>query len=195
MSQKSYSEFMKTIRSEFSTICNDNFTREYATILKKTAEQFSVLAGNNYSLTPAIPKIIQGRKYEIYFAYIITQDRKILRPYFKVAADYATGEIVEFQNSIYSDFVDNEKYSRDKKFNAEVPMAKTAREQMILLKNLQSKYEKVRVFAFQEELSNNEKIFLKDYVKAIEETIPNELLNFCIENEPFFFDWIKSRNI
>ena len=31
--------------------------------------------------------------------------------------------------------------------------------------------------------------------KAIEETIPNELINFCIETEPFFFDWIKSKTV
>lgn len=195
MSQKNYSEVMNIIKSEFSTISNDTFTKDYSAILEKTVTQFSVLAGNNYSFTPAIPKIIQGRKYEIYFAYLITQDRKILRPHFKVAADYTTGEIVEFQNSIYSDFVDSEKYPREKKFNAKVPVAKTAREQMILLKNLQSKYEKVRVFAFKEELSSEEKNFLKDYVKAIEETIPNELINFCIETEPFFFDWIKSKTV
>lgn len=191
MTRKNYSEVMKNSQAQFTAMANGNFSQEYAKVLNKTAAQFSALAGNNYSFTPAIPTMIQGRKYEIYFAYRITPDRKILRPYLKLATDYMTGNIMEFKNAAYSDFADNEKYPRDKKFNADVPVAKTAREQMALLKNLQATYEKVRVFAFNEELSNEEQNILAEYIKALKDTVPSDLLDFCVKTEPKFFEWLR----
>lgn len=191
MTRKNYSEVMKKTRAEFTAMVNGNFNQEYAIVLNKTVAQFSALAGNNYSFTPAIPTMIQGRKYEIYFAYRIAQDRTIPRPYLKLATDYMTGNIVEFKNAAYSDFADTEKYPREKNFNANVPVAKTAREQMTLLKNLQATYEKVRVLAFNKELSNEEQDILAEYVKALKDTVPSDLLAFCVDTEPKFFEWLR----
>ena len=192
MPLKNYSEVLKNSKIAFSAMENGTFALEYVAALKKTAKQFSALAGNNYSFTPAIPAIIQGRKYEIYFAYRIGRDKKILRPYLKVVADYITGNIVEYRNAAYSDFADSVKYPLEKIFDASVPLAETAHEQMALLKKLQMKYEKVREFAFKKDLLNEELDILACYVKALKETIPNGLLKFCVDTEPQFFEWLQS---
>lgn len=192
MTLKNYSEILKNSRKALSAIENDAFALDYATALKKTIKQFSALTGTNYSLTPAIPTIIQEQKYEIYFAYRISRDKKIIRPYLKLVADYRTGDIVEYKNAAYTDFVDSEKYPREKILDASVPIAKTAREQMILLKNLQAIYEKIRPFAFKKELLSKEQDILEGYVKILKKTIPDDLLNFCVDTEPQFFEWLQS---
>lgn len=189
---RDYSEVIKNSSAEFAAIANGTFAREYAAALKKTKNQFAALTGGNYSFTPAIPALAQGRKYEIYFAYKIERDKKIPRPTLKAVADYKTGDIAEFTNADYNDFADAKKYPRGKKFDANVPVAKTAREQMALLKNLEAQYEKVREIAFKENLSDEEKNILADYVKILAQTVPNELLSFCVETETKFFEWLKS---
>lgn len=166
-------------------------TREYTEILKKIRVQFTAITGDNYSLTPAIVKTANGRKCEVYFAYKVSRDKKILRPYLKLVMDFETGLVLEFKNAYYSDFADAKKYPLNAEFNATVPVAKSAKEQMELLKNLQALYVKIRELAFARNLSSAEKNFLTDYAECLAKTVPTDLLNFCKDTEPEFFDWLR----
>ena len=167
---------------------------EFSDILKKIKAQFVTITGDNYFFTPPIIKVVNNRKFEIFFAYKISMKQKILRPYLKLATDFNGGFIVEFKNAYYSEFADNKKYPLNLEFNASVPVAKSVKEQTDLLKKLNLLYEKVRQFAFAGNLSNDERNILADYSKILTATVPVDLLNFCRDTEPDFFNWIR-RNI
>lgn len=166
--------------------------KEYPELLKKIKFQFASITSSNYFFTPAIVQKMHDNKCEVYFAYDVTREKKILRPYLKLVTDFNTGKFLEFQNAYYSEFADEKKYPLNMKFDAKVPTAKTVKEHMELVKNLQSLYEKVRVFAFEENLSDEQKKILTDYFKVLYKTLPADLLNFCKDTEPNFFNWIKS---
>lgn len=166
----------------------------YTDILKRVHSQTAALIGRNFSLTPAVIEIVNGRKYEIYFAYNAAQREGISRPYLKFVTDYKTGLLLEFKNAYYSDFADSKKYPLDKKFSAKVPAATTVKEQGELLKNLKELYEKVRAFAFAEEISDAERDILNRYAKILAATVPAELLDFCKYTAPEFFRWIENHS-
>ena len=166
--------------------------KEYSELLKKIKFQFASITSINYSLTPAIVQKVRDNKCEVYFAYNVTREKKILRPYMKLATDFNSGQFLEFKNAYYSEFADDKKYPLNIKFDAKVPTATSVKEQMELVKNLQSLYEKVREFAFEENLSDEQKKILADYCKVLSETVPADLLNFCKDTEPDYFTWIKS---
>lgn len=168
--------------------------QNYQELLKKLKIQFTAITGSNYSFTPAIVELNQNRKCEVYFAYNISPKKKILRPYFKLVTDYKTGIILEFKNAYYSEFADSKKYPLTSEFDAKVPLATSAKEQIELIKNLQTLYEKVRVIAFEKNLSAENKTVLSEYANALSQTIPEDLLNFCKNTEPQFFEWI-AKNI
>ena len=165
--------------------------KKYPELLNKIKSQFSMIVGMNYSLTPTIVKKVADKKCEVFFAYIVTREKKILRPYLKLVTDFNTGQFLEFKNAYYSEFADSEKYPLNTEFDAKIPTAETAKEQMNLIKNLQLLYEKVREFAFEKNLSDEQKNILEDYLKCLSKTIPTDLLNFCKNTEPEFFNWIE----
>ena len=99
-----------------------------------------------------------------------------------------------FKNAYYSEFADSKKYPLTSEFDAKVPLATSAKEQIELIKNLQTLYEKVRVIAFEKNLSAENKTVLSEYANALSQTIPADLLNFCKNTEPQFFEWI-AKNI
>ena len=164
--------------------------QEYSEQLKKIKGQFATIAGGNFSLTPAIVKTKHGRKVEVYFAYSISK-KKILRPYLKLVTDFNSGIILEFKNAYYDDFADAKKYPLNAEFDAAVPVAHSAKEQMELLKNLQALYGRVREFAFEENLSAEENRTLNDYADCLAKTLPIDLLNFCKDSESEFFNWLS----
>lgn len=165
--------------------------QEYAEQLKKIKARFTAITGGNYSFTPAILKNVRDRKVEIYFAYSVSANRKILRPYLKIVTDFAGGLILEFKNAYYSDFVDGAKYPLNAEFDAKVPVAQSVKEQMAFLKELQELYAKVRSFAFADNLSAEDKKILAAYGECLSKTVPAELLSFCRVAEPEFFDWAE----
>ncbi len=191
-----YPESTKKLRKHFAEIVADiptnvnDISHEYPEQLKKIKEHFAAIAGNNYFLTPAIVKTAGERKAEVYFAYNISRQKKIIRPYMKLITDFDSGIILEFQNAYYSDFADAKKYPLNATFDAKVPVAKSAKEQMEFLENLRALYIKVRAFSFNKDLSTNDKQILRDYVECLSKTVPTELLAFCRDNEPEFFNWM-----
>lgn len=186
----------KELRENFAKIAGsipttvEDISHEYPEQLKKVREQFTAILGGNYFLTSAIVKTAHERKVEVYFAYNISQQKKILRPYLKLVTDFNNGLILEFKNAYYSEFADTKKYPLNTEFNANVPVARTAKEQMELLNSLQALYVKVREFAFDKDLSNENRRILADYADCLSKTVPTDLLNFCKDTEPEFFDWI-----
>lgn len=164
--------------------------QSYFELLKKIKTQFATITSINYSLTPAIVKKVRDHKCEIYFAYNVTRTKKILRPYLKLATDFNSGQFLEFKNAYYSEFADDKKYPLNTEFDAQVPTATSVKEQRELLKNLQSLYEKVREFAFEKNLSDEQKKTLADYSETLSKTVPTDLLNFCKDTEPEYFAWI-----
>ena len=193
-----YPESTKKLRKHFAEIVDDipttvnDIPREYPEQLRKIKKCFAEIAGNNYFLTPAVVKTVRGRKVEVYFAYNISRQKKILRPYLKLVTDFNNGIILEFKNAYYSDFAYAKKYPLTAEFDANVPVAKSAKEQSTLLNELQGLYAKIRVFAFAETLSDEEKQTLKDYAECLSKTVPTDLLNFCKDTEPEFFNWITN---
>ena len=197
MSQE-YSERTEKLRKHFAEIVGDipttvnDISRGYPEQLKKIKEQLAVIAGSNYFLTPAIVKTVRTRKVEVYFAYNVSRQKKILRPYLKLVTDFDSGVILEFKNAYYSEFADDKKYPLNSTFNAEVPVARSIKEQMALLENLRALYMKVRKFSFDNDLSADNKQILRDYAECLSKTVPTDLLNFCKDTEPEFFNWVKT---
>lgn len=193
-----YPERTKKLREQFAKIAVgipktvDEISQEYPEQLKKIKEQFASIGFGNYSLAPAITKVVNGHKVEVYFAYNISRQKKILRPYLKLVTDFDKGLILEFKNAYYSEFADAKKYPLNAEFDAKVPVAKSAKEQMELLKNLQALYTQVRAFAFSEDVSTENKKILVDYNKCLSNTVPIDLLQFCKDTEPEFFSWITT---
>ena len=193
-----YPERTKKLREHFAEIVADipttvnDISHEYPEQLKKIKEHFAAIASNNYFLTPAIVKMTGERKSEVYFAYNISKQKKIIRPYMKLITDFDSGIILEFRNAYYSDFADAKKYPLNATFDAKVPVAKSAKEQMALLNELQELYSKVRVISFTETLSDEDKQTLADYDACLSKTVPVELLAFCKDTEPEFFNWVRT---
>ena len=192
---KEYSERLKKFKAQFNAVNVDKNSLtapEYPEQLKAVKSKFTALVGNNFSFTPAIVKMANGRKCEIYFAYSGVGNKKILRPYLKLVTDLNGGTILEFKNAYYDDFANGEKYPLGAKFDATVPISLTAKEQMERLKTLQTLYIKVRDFAFAENLSAANKQLLNQYAACLAETVPADLLNFCKDTEPEFFAWLDA---
>ena len=191
-------ERTKKLREQFAKIAvgipktvNDS-PRGYPEQLKKIKERLAAIVAGNYSLTPAIVKMAHGRKVEVYFAYNISRQKEILRPYLKLVTDFDKGLILEFKNAYYSEFADAKKYPLNAEFDAKVPVAKSAKEQMALLNELQELYVKVRGISFTETLSDEDKQTLADYDASLSKTVPVELLAFCKDTEPEFFNWVRT---
>ena len=109
-----------------------------------------------------------------------------------MVTDFDSGVILEFKNAYYSEFADAKKYPLNAEFDAKVPVAKSAKEQMALLNELQELYVKVRVISFTETLSDEDKQTLADYDASLSNTIPAELLAFCKDTELEFFNWVRT---
>lgn len=193
-----YSEITGKLRKHFAEIVSDipttvnDISHGYPEQLKKIKERLAAVAGSNYFLTPAIVKTMRTHKVEIYFAYNVSRQKKILRPYLRLVTDFDSGVILEFKNAYYSEFADDKKYPLNLTFNAEVPVARSIKEQMVLLENLRVLYMKVREFSFDNDLSADNKQILRDYAECLSKTVPTDLLNFCKDTEPEFFNWIKT---
>lgn len=192
---KEYSDRLKNLRSQFKadSVNKSSLTvPEYPEQLQKVKAKFTALVGGNFAFTPAIVKMVNGRKCEVYFAYASVARKNFLRPYLKLVTDFNGGTILEFKNAYYDDFADSKKYPLNTEFNATVPVSKTAKEQINRLKNLQTLYIQVREFAFDVNLSAADKRILNQYATCLSETVPVDLLNFCKDTEPEFFTWLNS---
>ena len=150
-----------------------------------------MIAGGNCFLTPAIVKMSNGHKCEVYFGYNIRANGKMARPHMRVVSDYETGTLLEFQNAFYSEFADTEKYPLDRWMDPQVPVAKSAREQKELMEKLQMSYEKIRPAAFSEDISEDTVRELKEYRKCLADVLPAGLLAFCEQTEADFFKWMN----
>lgn len=192
------SERLKKLRKHFAEVVGDipttadDISRGYPEQLKKIKEWLAAIAGNNYFLTPAIVKTVRMHKVEVYFAYNVSRQKKILRPYLRLVTDFDSGVILEFKNAYYSEFADDKKYPLNSTFNAEVPVARSIKEQTALLENLRALYMKVREFSFDNDLSADNKQTLRNYAECLSKTVPTDLLNFCKDTEPEFFNWVKT---
>lgn len=164
--------------------------KRYEEIQEKVRRQLRVIMGNGYSLTPAILKKKNGNKCEVYFAYRISGEGDISRPYIRVVTDYETGVVLEFQNAYYHEFADNSRFPLDSRLELKVPTAKTAAQQKELVKQLCLLHEKVREFAYSESLSQEERKTLTKYRECFRDTVPAELMVFCADTEKEFFEWM-----
>ena len=191
---KEYSNRLKNFKAHFTAnnVDKNSLTPpQYSEQFKAIKAKFTALVGYNFSFTPAVVKIVNGHKCEVYFAYRGI-GKKILRPYLKLVTDFNGGTILEFKNAYYDDFANTEKYPLGTEFDATVPTARTAKEQMEQLKTLQRLYAQVRDFAFAENLPDTNKRLLNQYAACLAETVPADLLNFCKETEPKFFAWLDA---
>ena len=192
---KEYSDRLKNFNAQFNVdhVDKSSITApEYSEQLKVVKAKFTAFVNGNFSFTPAIVKILNGHKCEVYFAYRGIGSKKILRPYLKLVKDFNSVTILEFKNAYYDDFADCKKYPLDTEFNATVPISRTVKEQMERLKTLQMLYTKVREFSFEDNLSNADKRILNQYAVCLSETVPVDLLNFCKDTESEFFTWIDT---
>ena len=193
---KEYSDRLNNFKAQFraDNVDKNSLTApEYADQLKAVKAKFNALVGSNFSFTPAIVKMVHGRKCEVYFAYkrdIVR--KKIPRPYLKLVTDFNGGMILEFKNAYYDDFADSEKYPLETEFKATVPVSRTTKEQLDRLNTLQMLYTKFRDLAFEENLSDSEKRLLSQYAECLSETVPVELLSFCKDTESEFFTWLDA---
>lgn len=162
----------------------------YKDLLKKVKRQMTEITGNGYSLTPAFVKEENGHKCEVYFAYNLSGKGDITRPYIRLVTDYGTGIILEYRNAHYCEFANADKFPLDGKMSPKVPIAKSAAEQAELLNKLLSLYESVREFALSEDISDEERKTLAEYRQCLYDTIPAELMAFCVDAEKDFFEWI-----
>lgn len=163
----------------------------YQDIILKVRKQIALMAGGSYFLTPAVVKVSNGHKCEVYFVYHIPASGKMIRPHMRVVSDFETGTVLEFRNAFYSEFADAEKYPLGSPMNPQVPVAKSAGEQKELIGKLQSSYEKVRQIAFSEDISQDAIKELEEYRKCLADALPTELLAFCEQTEPSFFEWMN----
>ena len=164
----------------------------YKDVLERVKRQLSAIMHSTWSLSPAFVRMVNGNKCEIYYAYNFVGKGAIYRPYIRLAVDYGSGTLLEFRNAYFAEFADAERFPLDMEINPAVPYAKTVQEQSALLEKLQSLYEKVREFAYEEALSSTQRELLNEYSHCLQRTVPRDLMDFFAAEEKDFFAWIHN---
>lgn len=163
---------------------------QYKEILENTVKKAASFGVS--TLTPAAVETVNGHKCEVVFGYAIRANKTLSRPAVKIVTDYDSGTILLYQNAFFREFADAAKYPVDASLRAGVPTAKTAKEQLQLVREMTDLYECVRTFALEDNLTVDQKSICKSYRDCLAATVPTDLLAFCKDTEPAFYSWLEN---
>ncbi len=151
------------------------------------------LVNGGYSVSQPVPHMEGGYRTERVFFYPSTPKTQRVRPYAWASVSSEHGRVLSFQTCVIHDFMDTQKYPLDLMVDYSVPSAKTAKEQGELLKQYETAYEAVRMFAFDEKMDESQKKQLKEFYQLMSRTIPAGLMPYYKSLSPDFFKWIEQQ--
>lgn len=149
------------------------------------------------ALSAYIPKIINGKLYELSFVYNMSPSGKGYlmtdRPYAWLAVSPNSGEILFYNDCTYIDFISTCDYPLDGTISLKLREKLTVDEFLKLDEEFIITYEELRKFVFKENsiLDKTEKELIQKYKNLFNKLISEDLVPYYKALSPAFFTWLN----
>lgn len=163
--------------------------KAYSSIFPTVKEMSASLFGDAVSLSYPIPDITHAIRVERYFLYPAGNTLTRSRPFGTVTVEMETGRLLSFQDCRIQDFMDPEKYPFDQKISYELPRKIGIRQLKTEQSLINKLYESVRCFAFEENLTEEQKELLRKYWALFLSSVPTSLLPYYQKLGKNFYRW------
>lgn len=114
-----------------------------------------------------------------------------MRPFAWLELDSETGTLMFYKHCMHEDFVDTEKYPPNSIISNRFTSERSTKEQLECEKALWDLYSSLREFVFNNDLTEDQKVILKEFKEQWNKTVLCDLKTYYEALSPEFFEWIN----
>lgn len=163
---------------------------KYSEIVKELKLKMTFCFDDSVCFSYPVPDVINGIRVDKVFLYRKSVEKMGTRPFALLTTDSNSGEILSFENSRISDFVDSEKHPFSYKLDYSMPEKENIQDFKMEQQMIRKLYEGIRTFAFSNEVSPEQKELLEKYTFILSHAIPKDLLPFYEKLSPKYTEWL-----
>ena len=163
--------------------------KAYADVFPGIKAMVAYLFGDQVSLSYPMPDVTHAVRVERYFLYPAGNKLTRCRPFGILTVEMDNGRLLSYPHCRIKDFMETEKYPFDQEISYELPRKIGVKQFKVEQSQINKLYESVRIFAFEENLSDEQKELLSQYWALLLQSVPASLQPYYQKMGKNFYQW------
>ena len=165
--------------------------RKYADIFSEIKDMVGSLFGEQMSLSYPMPDIVSGVRVERCFLYYVNASLQRSRPVGMLMLEMSNGRLLSYQDARIADFMDTKSHPFEQPISYALPEKMGVKQFKAEQAEINELYEAVRVFAFADELTKEQREQLNRYLALLQRLTPAALMPYYQELGKSFLAWAQ----